>query len=50
MLSNFILLAKIKLKSRKENFMNQLAKYLTMKIVPQEYKNDFDKIEKEDSS
>ena len=25
--------------------MNQLAKYLTMKIVPQEYKNGFDKIE-----
>lgn len=25
--------------------MNQLARYLTMKIMPQEYKNDFDKIE-----
>ena len=36
---------KIKLKSRKEVYMNHLAKYLTMKIIPREYENDLDQIE-----
>ena len=35
-----------KLKSRKEVlYMNHLAKYLTMKIIPKEYENDLDQIE-----
>ena len=44
--SNFIFFYKIKLKSRKEVlYMNHLAKYLTMKIIPREYENDLDQIE-----